>query len=88
MHMQSLVLRNQVRPLSDSPKGPLDGELAMNFKSLFATSHQAVFHSEEGLREGELRLFMEYSVILGAPSKDLEKLRSITCRFFICICKY
>lgn len=62
MHLQSLVLRDQVRSLSDSPKGPLDGELAMNFKSLSATSHQAVFHLEEGLREAELRLFMDYIV--------------------------
>lgn len=59
MHM---VLRDPVRPLSDSPKGLLDSELAMNFKGLFATSHQAVFHSEEGLRQAELRLFMEYIV--------------------------
>lgn len=49
--MQSLVLRGTVRILSDSPKGLLDRELAMNFKSLVAALSQAVFHPEAGLSQ-------------------------------------
>lgn len=50
MHMQSLVLRGRVKPLSDSPKG-LDRELAMSFRSLPAALRQAVFHPEAGLSQ-------------------------------------
>lgn len=50
IHLQSLVLRGGVKPLSDSPKG-LDRKLAMSFRSLLAALCQAVFHSEAGLSQ-------------------------------------
>lgn len=43
-HMHCLVLRGTVRPLSDPPKGLLDWELAINFKSLITVLCQAAFH--------------------------------------------
>lgn len=42
--MHRLVLRGTVRPLSDPPKGVLDWELAINFKSLITVLCQAAFH--------------------------------------------
>ena len=42
--MHRLVLRDTVRLLSDPPKGLLDWELAVNFKSLITALCQAAFH--------------------------------------------